>query len=175
MWGSIARDGGEVLNGISAAMRAADSTYYERIVDALCSRIWPTAACLAPVASYGGNSLHHNVMDIPISRISSWYEKVLLISSRFGVGLIVAVFAFGPIFIGGTFLYKFGSVEDSSASAKSVTILIMLVAALVEGLLALQFLADNDPDSLEGNTEDAGNSGDAMPIALPVAPAQAGA
>ena len=92
-----------------------------------------------------------------------------MFSSRFGVGLIVTVFAFGPIFIGGTFLYKFGSIEDSSTSAKSVTILIMLVAALVEGLLALQFLADDGLDSPKGN------SGDTMTISSPVAPAKAGA
>ena len=129
-----------------SAMRAADSTYYERIIDALCGRIWPTAGCLGPLASYGGNSLHHNVMDIPISQIKSWYEKTLLFSSRFGVGLIVTVFAIGPIFIGGSFLYKFGSFHDSSTAAKSITIFIMLIAALVEGLLALRFLADDEPD-----------------------------
>jgi hypothetical protein len=129
---------------IMSAMRAADAAYYERVSDVICERLWPDGAAVAKLSCYGGNGVHHNIMDVPLGQIDNLYERTLLFISRFGVGLVVTAFAVGPILIGGTFIYYQSVLSKSNSIIQVSLISILFLSALVEGLLALRFLADEE-------------------------------
>jgi hypothetical protein len=127
-----------------AAMRAADSAFYERIIDSLCAELWPAAPKFASLAHYGGGGLHHNIMDIPTGEIAGRYDRTLLRASTYGVGSVITLFAIGPMLVGGTFLYQALFSGGTAQLAKSALIVVLLASALIEGLLALRFLGEDE-------------------------------
>lgn len=124
-----------------AAIRAADAAFVERIIDGLCVKRWPNYSEFARRSIYGSNSIHHNVMDIPISSLSAIYDRSLLSISRFGVSIVIVLFAVLPIAVGGTYLAVETKYDNITSIVQSVIVAALLLSSFVEGLLAIRFLS----------------------------------
>jgi hypothetical protein len=127
-----------------SAMRAADMAFYERIIDSLCHRAYPGYADFASRSIYGGNSIHDNIMDIPLKSIKSRTIKFALFMSRYAIGLLILFYVLLPVFIGVSFVYSNGIFGNLSITFQSFFIMALTFSSIIEGLLALNLLNDED-------------------------------
>lgn len=127
-----------------SAMRAADMAFYERIIDSLCHRAYPDYPDFASRSIYGGNSIHDNIMDIPLKSIKSRTIKLALFTSRYVISLLILFYVMLPFIIGTSFIYTNGIFGDLSTKFQSFFIMALTFSSILEGFLALNLLNDED-------------------------------